>query len=97
MTPRRKFNLEINIDESQVMRVSRSNESLWIKVGNREQRKNYHLKYLRSALTKDGCCTREIKMRIALMKEILNRKKISLLTSNINLRKKLVAEVFGEL
>ena len=31
----RKNGMEINIDKSQVMRVSRSNESLRIKVGNR--------------------------------------------------------------
>ena len=31
-----KYGMEINIDKSQVMRVSRSNESLHIKVGNRE-------------------------------------------------------------
>ena len=32
----RKYGMEINIDKSQVTIVSRSNESLWIKVGNRE-------------------------------------------------------------
>ena len=32
----RKYSMEINIDKSQVMRVSRSNESLQIKVNNRE-------------------------------------------------------------
>ena len=34
----RKYGLEINIDKSQVMRVPRSNESLLIKVNNREQK-----------------------------------------------------------
>ena len=32
----RKYGMEINIDKSQIMRVSRSNESLQIKVNNRE-------------------------------------------------------------
>ena len=32
----RKYGMEINIDKSQVMRVSTSNESLQIKVNNRE-------------------------------------------------------------
>ena len=32
----RKYGIEINIDRSQIMRVSRSNESLQIKVNNRE-------------------------------------------------------------
>jgi len=42
-------------------------------------------------LTRDGYCTREIKMRIAIAKEEFNRK-ISVLTSklNIELKKKLV-------
>ena len=32
----RKYGMDINIDKSNVMRVSRSNESLHIKVNNRE-------------------------------------------------------------
>ena len=61
----RKYGMEINIDKSQVMRVSRSNESLQIKVNNRELKEVDHFKYLGSVLTRDGYCTREIKMRIA--------------------------------
>ena len=78
-------------DKSQVMRVSRSNESLQIKVNNRELKEVDHLRYLGSVLTRDGYCTREIKMRIAIAKEAFNRK-LLLLTSklNIELKKKLV-------
>ena len=59
-----------------------------IKVNNREVD---HFKYLGSVLTRDGYCTREIKMRIAIAKEAFNRK-MSLLTSklNIELKKKLI-------
>ena len=32
----RKYGMEINIDKSQIMRVSRSNKSMQIKVNNRE-------------------------------------------------------------
>ena len=32
----RKYGMEINIDKSQVMRITRRNESLWIVVVNRE-------------------------------------------------------------
>ena len=32
----RKYRMEVNIDKSQVMRVSKSNKLLQIKVGNRE-------------------------------------------------------------
>ena len=63
--------MEINIDKSQVMRVSRSNESLQIKVNNRELKDVDRFKYLGSVLTKDGYCTREIKTRIATAKEAL--------------------------
>ena len=74
--------MEINIDKSQAMRVSRSNESLQIKVNNRESKEVDHFKYLGSLLTRD--CTREIKMRIAITNEAFKRK-IPLLTSKLNL------------
>ena len=87
----RKYGMEINIDKSQVLRVSWSNESLQIKVNNRELKEVDHFKYLGSVLTGDGYCTREIKMNIAIAKEAFNRK-ISLLTNklNIELGKKLL-------
>jgi hypothetical protein len=46
-----------------------SNESLRIKVGNRELLIKEHFKYLRSLLTKD-----KIKMRTSMAKEAFNRK-----------------------
>jgi hypothetical protein len=51
----------------------------------------YHFKYLGNVLTKDGYCTREIKIRISMTREAFNRK-ISLLTRKLNIefRKKLV-------
>ena len=42
----RKYGMEINNNKSQVMRSSRSNESLQIKVGNREIKEVDHFKYL---------------------------------------------------
>ena len=48
-----------NIDKSQVIRVSRSNESLQIKVNNIELKEVDHFKYLGSVLTRDGYCTRK--------------------------------------
>ena len=52
---------------------------------------HHHFKYLGSVLTRDGYCTREIKMRITIAKEAFNRK-ISFLTRklNIELSEKLV-------
>ena len=80
----RKYDMVINIDKSQIMRVSRSNESLHIKVNNRVVD---HFKHLGSVLTRDGYCTREIKMRIAIAKEAFNRK-MSLLTCKLNIELK---------
>ena len=73
------------------MRVSRNNESLQIKVSNRELQEVGHSKYLGNVLIRDGYCSREIKMRIAIAKEAFSSK-ISHLTSklNIDLKKKLV-------
>ena len=87
----KKYGVKINIDKSQVMRVSRSNESLQIKVNNKELKEVDHFKYLGSVLTKDGYCTREIQMKIVIAKEAFNRN-MSLLTSklNIELKKNLV-------
>ena len=67
-----KYGIEINIDKSQVMRVSRSSESLHIKVGNRELKKSNHFNYFGTVLSRDGYCTREIKMRIVIAKEEFN-------------------------
>ena len=62
-----------------------------IKVNNRELKEVDHFKYLGSVLTRHGYCTREIKMKIAIAKEAIDRK-ISFLIRrlNIELRKKLV-------
>jgi Reverse transcriptase (RNA-dependent DNA polymerase). len=64
---RRKYGMKININKSQVMRVSS-------KVGNRELKEHDHFKYLESMLTRDGYCTREIKTRIAMAKNQLIEK-----------------------
>ena len=76
---------------SQVNENIQRNDSLQIKIGSRELKDVDHFKYFGSVLIKDGYCTREIKVRIAMAKETLNRK-ISLLTSKISieLRNKLV-------
>jgi hypothetical protein len=64
--------MKINIDKSKIMRVSRNNGSLRIKVNNRERKETHHFKYLGSVLTRNGYCTKEINMRIAIAKEALN-------------------------
>ena len=70
----RKYGMEINMDKSQVMRVSRCNESSQIKVNNRELKEVDNFKYLVGVLTRDGYCAREIKMRIVISKGSFDRK-----------------------
>ena len=55
------------------MKVSRGNELLRIKVGNRELKEVSHFKYLESVLTRDGYRKNEIKMRIVTTKGAFNR------------------------
>ena len=80
----RKYGMEINIDKSQVMRVSTSNESWQIKVNNRELKKVDYFKQTGSVLTRYGYCRREVKTRIVIEKEALNRK-ITLFKSKVNI------------
>jgi hypothetical protein len=56
---------------------------LQIKVNNRDLKD--HFKHLGSVLTRGGYCIREIKMRIAIAKEVFNRK-ISLLTCKLSIK-----------
>jgi Reverse transcriptase (RNA-dependent DNA polymerase). len=56
----RKYGMEINIDKSQVMRVSRRNGSLLMKVRNRELKEIDNFNYLGIVLTRDDNCIREI-------------------------------------
>ena len=90
--------MEINIDKSQITRVSRSNGSLQMKVNNRKLKEVDNFMYLESVLTRDEYCTREIKTRIASAKGALNRK-TSLLTSklNIELKKKWLGVMYRAL
>ena len=45
-----KYGMEINIEKSQVMRVSRGNESMRIKLGKRELNEVPHINYLISLM-----------------------------------------------
>ena len=58
-----------------------------IKVDNRELKEIDHFEYHGSVLTGDGYCTRKIKMRIAIAKEVFNRKMPHLINKlNIEMR-----------
>jgi len=48
------YGMEVNIDKSQVMRVTRSNETFQIKVNNRELKEVDNFKYLGNMITARG-------------------------------------------
>ena len=73
----RKYGMEINIDKSQVMRVSRSNESLRIKVNNRELKEVDHSNSLK-------VCQKEMVIGNSMDKEAFKRK-MPFLTSKQNI------------
>ena len=69
-----------------------------IKVKNRELKELDHYKYLGSLKTRDGYCTREIKMRIAIAKEAFNKKILLLIsTLTLNSRRYWFGVMFGAL
>ena len=74
---RYKLSLDRLFDKSQGMRISRRNDSLRIKVDNRELKEFGHLNTL-EVLNKRCFCTREIKKRIAIAEEAFKRKTTTL-------------------
>ena len=87
----KSYGMDINIDKSKVMRISKRDKPLRIVVGNQELENVVQFKYLGSLVTNDAYCTNEIRSRIAMAKAAF-RKKNTLLTSKLSLelRKKLV-------
>ena len=83
--------MEMNVEKTKVMRISRQLSPVTIKIGQKQLENVKRFKYLGSMLTDDGRCTCEIKSRIAMAKTAFNKKK-TLFTSklDLNLRKKLV-------
>ena len=71
----------VNIDKSQIMKISKSNESLPIKT---KLKVFDRFKYLGSVLSIYAYCTREMKMTTAMNTEAFNRK-ISLRISKLNI------------
>ena len=80
--------MEINVEKTKVMRISRQPSPVTIKMDQKQLENVKCFKYLGSMLTDDGRCTCEIKSRIAVAKAAFNKKK-NLFTSklNLNLRK----------
>jgi hypothetical protein len=90
--------MEINVEKTKVMRISRQPFSITITINQKQLGNVKCFKYLGSMLTEDGRCMCKIKSRIAMAKAAFNKKKKkkkkkkNLFTSklDLNLRKRLV-------
>jgi hypothetical protein len=89
--------MEMNVENTKVMRMSRQKSPLQIMTTDQKQMENVaYLNYMSSMITNDARCTREIKSRIAMAKAAVSKKKkkkkkkTALVTSqlDLNLRKK---------
>jgi hypothetical protein len=87
----RGYGMEINVEKTKTMRISRQPTPLQIKIDKKQVENVEEFNYLGRMITNDARCTREIKARIAMAKAAFNKKK-TLLTSKLDLelRKKLV-------
>jgi hypothetical protein len=67
--------MEVNVDKTKVMRISRQPSPVTAIMIVQKQLENVEcFKYLGSILTNDGRCTREIKSRITMAKAAFNKK-----------------------
>jgi hypothetical protein len=83
--------MEINVEKTKVMRISRQQFPVKIIIDQKQLENVESFKYLGSTLTNDGRCTSEIKCRIAMAKAVLNKKRTLFTgTLDLELRKKLV-------
>jgi len=87
----RCYGMEMNMEKSKVMRISRQPLSVKIMIDQKQLENVEPFKYFGSILTNDGRCTCEIKCMITMAKATFNNKRI-LFTSTLDLglRKKLV-------
>jgi hypothetical protein len=87
----RRYGMEINVEKTNVMRISRQPYSIKIMINQKQLENVEYFSYLGSMITNYTRCTREIKSRISMAKAAFNKKK-NLFTSklDLNLGKKLV-------
>jgi len=87
----RYYGMEMNVDKTKVMRISRQPSPVKIMIKQKQLKKVESFKYLGSILTNDGRCTCEIKCRIAMAKAAFNNKRTFFTsTLDLELRKNLV-------
>ena len=80
----RCYGMEINVEETKVMRISRQPFPVKIMIDQKQLENVKSFKCLGSILTNDGRCTCEIKCRIAMAKTAFNKKRVPF-TSKLDL------------
>jgi hypothetical protein len=84
---RRCYEMEIDVDKTKVMRISREPSPVEITMNRKQLKNTEYFNYLSSMTTNNARCTRhtrQVESRIAMAEAALNRKKI-LFTSKLDL------------
>jgi hypothetical protein len=81
--------MEMNVEATKVMRISRQPSPLYITIDQKQLENVEYFNYWGSLITNDARCTREIKSRIATAKAAFNTKTLFISKLDLNLRKKL--------
>jgi hypothetical protein len=83
--------MEMNVEKTKVMRISRQPYVIKIMTHQKQLENVEYFNYLGSMITNDARCKREIKSRIVIAKAAFNKKKTPFTCKlDLNLRKKLV-------
>jgi hypothetical protein len=86
----RQYRMEINVQQTRLMRISRCPSPVQIMTGQTQSQKLRILKYLISLLEKNVRYTREMKSRMVIAKAVFNKNKAPFTSKlTLNLRKKL--------
>jgi hypothetical protein len=86
----RRYGMEINVEKTKAMRISRQPTTLQIKIDKNPVENVEESNYLGNMITNDVRCTREIKARIAMKKAAFNKKTLFTSKLDLELGKKLV-------
>ena len=84
----RYYGMEMNVEETKVMRISRQTFPLQIMTDQNNWGNSTHFKHL-GKIKNDARSTREIKFWTAMAKEAVNKKTLFISIMDLNLRKKL--------
>jgi hypothetical protein len=87
----RGYGMEINVEKTKTMRISRQPTPLQIKIDNKRMENVEEFNCLGSMITNYARCAQEVKARIVMAKATFNKKKTLFPSkSDLELRKKLV-------